>query len=257
VTQERTIDQLVAILHAMFPATRAVGIEQAWCGVLGVRRDWIPVVRFDRQRGLGEAGGYVGNGVAAANLAARILHDLVLGRDSELTRLPWVRSPGRRREPEPLRWLGTRLVYGLYRSADRREAARDAPAPRPWLGRPICCRDGEHDTAAGARDRFQEWSLTDGIRLELASQGTLVAGRHVGAVDTDMMADYRDPKRDPAAVVAAGLTASTRNGSRSSPTRLPSGSSEPRPRPERALLAAVGPGLSPVRADTAGAARRP
>ncbi|MET0896583.1 MAG: SDR family oxidoreductase [Mycobacterium sp.] len=50
-----------------------------------------------------------------------------------------------------------------------------------------------------------EWSLTNGIRVELAEQGTLVAGLHVAAVDTDMTAGWDTPKADPAAVVAAGL----------------------------------------------------
>lgn len=131
VTQPQTIAQLTAILHAMFPATADVAIEQAWCGVLGVRRDWTPTVGFDRATGLGGAAGYVGSGVAATNLAARTLVDLVLGVDSELTRLPWVRGRARRWEPEPLRWLGARLVYGLYRAADRRESARSSAATDP------------------------------------------------------------------------------------------------------------------------------
>jgi NAD(P)-dependent dehydrogenase (short-subunit alcohol dehydrogenase family) len=50
-----------------------------------------------------------------------------------------------------------------------------------------------------------EWALTNGIRAELAEQGTLVAGLHVAAVDTDMTAGWDVPKADPAAVVAAGL----------------------------------------------------
>jgi hypothetical protein len=77
---------------------------------------------------LGFAGGYAGEGVAASNLAARTLRDLVLGRDTELTRLPWVGSGARSWEPEPLRFLGARGIYGLYRLADRREAARDGGA---------------------------------------------------------------------------------------------------------------------------------
>ncbi len=120
-TQNRTIDQLVGILHDVFPAVSEVGIEHAWCGVLGVPRDWTPAVRFDRSTGLGIGGGFVGHGVATSNLAARTLRDLVLDEQSELTRLPWVGHRTRAWEPEPLRWLGARLVYGLYRSADRRE----------------------------------------------------------------------------------------------------------------------------------------
>jgi glycine/D-amino acid oxidase-like deaminating enzyme len=130
-TQAATVRQLTTILHAMFPATVGVGIDQAWCGVLGVRRDWTPTVGFDRADGLGEAGGYVGSGVAASNLAARALVDLICGVDSPHTRLPWVRGRARRWEPEPLRWLGARLVYGLYRSADRRESSSDSNVTDP------------------------------------------------------------------------------------------------------------------------------
>ena len=50
-----------------------------------------------------------------------------------------------------------------------------------------------------------QWALTNGVRLELASQGTLVTALHVGAVDTDMMAAFDIPKLSPAEVVAAAL----------------------------------------------------
>jgi len=50
-----------------------------------------------------------------------------------------------------------------------------------------------------------EWSLTHGIRLELAEQGTLVTGVHLGAADTDMMAGYDGPLTDPADVERAAL----------------------------------------------------
>jgi glycine/D-amino acid oxidase-like deaminating enzyme len=121
-TQHRTMEQLVRLLDEMFPAAAGIPIEHAWCGVLGVPRDWTPTVRLDRATGLGTAGGYVGSGVATTNLAGRTLRDLVLGHDTELTGLPWVGHVSRRWEPEPARWLGSRLVYGLYRAADRREA---------------------------------------------------------------------------------------------------------------------------------------
>ena len=61
-----------------------------WGGPLGVPRDWRAGVRFDRAAGLAVAGGYVGDGVSTTNLAGRTLADLITGRDTELTRLPWV-----------------------------------------------------------------------------------------------------------------------------------------------------------------------
>jgi NAD(P)-dependent dehydrogenase (short-subunit alcohol dehydrogenase family) len=50
-----------------------------------------------------------------------------------------------------------------------------------------------------------EWSLTNGIRLELAGQGTLVTALHVGSVDTDMMAGFDVDKSEPVDVVRAAL----------------------------------------------------
>jgi len=120
-TQARTIGSLIAALHDHFPPTATVPIEHAWCGVLGVARDWFPSVAFDRGTGLGSAGGYVGNGVGTAHLAGRTLCELVLEADTELTRLPWVNHRERKWEPEPLRWTGVQLVYALYRLADRHE----------------------------------------------------------------------------------------------------------------------------------------
>ena len=54
----------------MFPATASVATDHAWSGVLGVARDWCVSVRADPNSGLASAGGYVGLGVASANLAA-------------------------------------------------------------------------------------------------------------------------------------------------------------------------------------------
>ncbi|MFF7455461.1 NAD(P)/FAD-dependent oxidoreductase [Kitasatospora sp. NPDC008115] len=130
-TQPATVRQLREILHAFFPAARSARIEHAWAGVLGVPRDWCATVDLDRRTGLGWAGGYVGSGVTTANLAGRTLRDLVLGYDTELTRLPWVGHTVRRWEPEPLRWLGVHALYAAYHAADRQESTRRRPTTSP------------------------------------------------------------------------------------------------------------------------------
>lgn len=56
-----------------------------------------------------------------------------------------------------------------------------------------------------AAAKAAQWSLTNGVRLELAAQRTLVQGVHLGAADTDFMAGYDGPKIDPADVAAASL----------------------------------------------------
>jgi glycine/D-amino acid oxidase-like deaminating enzyme len=125
-----TVRRLTAILARHFPDAAAHGVDHAWCGVLGVPRDWCASVGFDPVSGTGWAGGYVGVGVSTANLAGRTLADLVTGTDSPLVRLPWVNRRVRRWEPEPLRWLGVHGMYALLNAADRREAARQGPPSR-------------------------------------------------------------------------------------------------------------------------------
>ena len=121
VTSPETAAALGEVLRRMFPAAAAVGLEQAWCGVLGVPRDWCASVTYHAASGIGWAGGYTGHGVAAANLAGRTLADLVVGVSSDLTSLPWVGHHSRSWEPEPARWAGVHGLYALYRLADRLE----------------------------------------------------------------------------------------------------------------------------------------
>jgi glycine/D-amino acid oxidase-like deaminating enzyme len=123
-TQKWTIDSLRTTLADLFPTLAGVPLAQAWCGVLGVPRDWCASVSLDRSTGLGWAGGYVGSGLTATNVAGRTLRDLVLDADTDLRRLAWTDCQVRRWEPEPFRWLGVRTMYGLYRYADRRESAK-------------------------------------------------------------------------------------------------------------------------------------
>lgn len=121
-TQDQTIRQLHHSLINLFPTLKDLRIDHAWCGVLGVPRDWCASVGFDPRAGVAWAGGYVGNGVSTSNLAGRTLTDLILGRDTELVRLPWVNRTVRQWEPEPLRWLGVQAMYKLYGLADIQEA---------------------------------------------------------------------------------------------------------------------------------------
>jgi len=116
-----TIARLQAVLARHFPAAAQAPVTHAWCGTLGVARDWCAAVGFDAQSGLGHAGGYVGVGVSTSNLAGRTLADLVLGRDSALVRLPWVNRQVKRWEAEPLRWLGVRAMYAAFHLSDRLE----------------------------------------------------------------------------------------------------------------------------------------
>ena len=66
-----------------------------------------------------------------------------------------------------------------------------------WLSIP---RSGAYCAAKSA-----EWSLTNALRLELASQGTRVTALHVGYMDTDMTRRLDVPKSDPAAIAKLAI----------------------------------------------------
>lgn len=117
----RTVDALQGVLDDLFPQVTMTS-SHAWCGVLGVARDWSPFIDTDASGSITRIGGYAGQGLTAAHLAGRITADLVTGRDSAMVRLPWVRATPRRWEPEPLRWIGANGLYRTYAVADGLEA---------------------------------------------------------------------------------------------------------------------------------------
>jgi glycine/D-amino acid oxidase-like deaminating enzyme len=133
-TQIATIQHLLYDLKRLFPKAAAEArVDQAWCGVLGVSRDWCASVGFDEISGQAWAGGYVGSGLAATNFAGRTLCDLILRRSTELTTFPWVNHRAPKWEPEPFRWMGIHAMYQLYGLADfheRRGIARSSPIGR-------------------------------------------------------------------------------------------------------------------------------
>jgi glycine/D-amino acid oxidase-like deaminating enzyme len=127
-------DALWTTLVQLFPALADATVTHRWGGPLGIARDWFTSVGLDTETGLAWAGGYVGDGVSTTNLAGRTLRDLILHRDTELTRLPWVGHVSKRWEPEPLRYLGINAGLLLAGSADRAEQRAGRPT---WQARAL------------------------------------------------------------------------------------------------------------------------
>ena len=120
---EPTFARLRQSLVEWFPSLRGVRFTHAWGGCLGVPRDFMPIMRYDRASGIATARGYTGEGVAASNLSGRVLADLITGTDSPLAALPMTRHTGRNWEVEPFRFLATRLAERGAMKIDERGRA--------------------------------------------------------------------------------------------------------------------------------------
>ena len=84
-------------------------------------------MNFDKRTGLASLGGYIGDGVAATNLAGRTLAHLIADDNHPLTRLAWVNKPSRKWEVEPLRYFGINYLLKLSDSIDQHEAKTNQP----------------------------------------------------------------------------------------------------------------------------------
>lgn len=135
------IDLRRYLFSELFAQLKDVRITHAWGGNLGMSRRFQPHMLCDPANGIALSGGYGGEGVGASNLGGRTLADLILGRDSELTRQPWVLQAAslqalRRWEPEPCRWLGYNAIIRSFVHEDQTLAN---PASPPWR-RQLACR---------------------------------------------------------------------------------------------------------------------
>jgi glycine/D-amino acid oxidase-like deaminating enzyme len=122
------------LFSELFPQLKNVRITHAWGGNLGMSRHFKPHMLCDHASGIALSGGYGGEGVGASNLGGRTLADLILQRDTELVRQPWVVPQGRLEtlrtwEPEPCRWLGYNAIIRSFVHEDQTLAN---PATAPW-----------------------------------------------------------------------------------------------------------------------------
>jgi glycine/D-amino acid oxidase-like deaminating enzyme len=130
---QEVFDELQKVLVGLWPAAADARITHSWGGPLGLTRDWSSSVGYTKEKGFAWAGGYVGDGVSTTNLAGRTLADLIAGRTTDLTQLPWVNHRSRSWEPEPFRWLGANVALRAMKSADKVEARTGKPSKRAEL----------------------------------------------------------------------------------------------------------------------------
>lgn len=122
-----------------FPALQGTKFTHSWGGPVGMPRDWMPTVSFDKSSRIGTAHGYTGQGVSTTNLAGRLLAGLVGEKPTGLESLPLAQRQSPTWEPEPLRWLAVRYMQDAFLRIDTAlESGRSRPMDSPlteFLGR--------------------------------------------------------------------------------------------------------------------------
>ena len=121
----RAVARVAANFGHLFPMLRDVRLDDAWGGPIDITGHRFPEIASSHDGRVHFAHGFAGNGAGPSRLAGRILAALATGADDPVARLPIV---GRRQPllpPEPIRFIGARIVReALIRKDDALDAGR-------------------------------------------------------------------------------------------------------------------------------------
>jgi glycine/D-amino acid oxidase-like deaminating enzyme len=112
-------------MRAIYPQLAEARVVRSWTGP--IERTWTGLPYFYRQGKVVYAGGYSGVGVCQTSLGGRILASLALLRDDEWAGCGLVRGAYTRFPPEPVRYVGGRLVRAAVARKERLEDAGRTP----------------------------------------------------------------------------------------------------------------------------------
>ena len=126
---DATFGRLAQHVFTTFPQLRGLRFSHKWGGAIDTCSRFS--VFFGTAHGgrVAYATGYTGLGVGATRFGARVALDLVDGRDTEATRLRYVRRKPVPFPPEPLRTAVVELTRNRLAASDRRQGRRGI-----WLG---------------------------------------------------------------------------------------------------------------------------
>jgi glycine/D-amino acid oxidase-like deaminating enzyme len=114
----RIFSDLERDITRLFPGLRGIGIADRWGGPVSVPIDMAPAIGFAGDRRAVFSLGCVGHGVSMTHLNGRTIADLLLEKDTDLTRVWFV---GRRTipwPPEPVRFAASHAIRGYMRLED-------------------------------------------------------------------------------------------------------------------------------------------
>ncbi|AXC49230.1 FAD-dependent oxidoreductase [Paracoccus suum] len=123
-------------LHRVYPTLRGARVEYDWTGPIDCTPEHLPVFgHLEKQPGIFFGVGFNGTGIAQTPVAGRILASLVLGRDDAWSHSGLVGLSRRSTlPPEPIRYLGARIVRRAIRARNDREIRNESAGPLVrWL----------------------------------------------------------------------------------------------------------------------------
>jgi glycine/D-amino acid oxidase-like deaminating enzyme len=122
-----TFETLARQFVETFPTLAGVDFTHRWGGIIDSSTRFCLTTGTAAKGRVAYALGYTGLGVAATRFGARVMLDLLDGRDTPRTRLSMVRRPALPFPPEPLRYLGVQVTRWSMARADR------TGRRNPWL----------------------------------------------------------------------------------------------------------------------------
>jgi glycine/D-amino acid oxidase-like deaminating enzyme len=117
---EAIFAKLRSDLVATFPELAGIGITHAWGGPVSAPLDLFPALGYAGGKDHIYVLGCVGHGVSITHLHGQTVRDLVLERDTDLTRSFFVNRRTIPLPPEPLRRLTIGGIVSFMRWEDRR-----------------------------------------------------------------------------------------------------------------------------------------
>jgi glycine/D-amino acid oxidase-like deaminating enzyme len=120
-----TFERLATLFAETFPQLDDVAFTHAWAGAIDTCSRFCAFFGTASKGRVAYSAGYTGLGVGASRFGARVMLDLLSGRESQLTQLAMVRTKPIPFPPEPLRWAGIGLTRWSLARADRRDGRRN------------------------------------------------------------------------------------------------------------------------------------
>ena len=109
---------LRGVLSRYFPQWQDIPFSHTYGGCVAITREMVPHVGSTGD-GVFYAHGYCGNGISVTHTASKSLRDLILERDSVYTDLLFVNGKERTFPPEPIAFLGSKVVTRALAVQDR------------------------------------------------------------------------------------------------------------------------------------------